>query len=87
MEPNISVVIMAEITDITYFQSPRKLVKWAGLALKVYQSWHKKHITGKIQKGGNKYLRRAVVLICKNIYAKGKKSNKKICVEDKRVNR
>ena len=72
---NTAVAIMAEIADVSYFPSPRKLVKWAGLAPKVYQSGHKKHITGKIHKGGNKYLRRAVVLACQNIYAKGKKTN------------
>ncbi|MHA1231344.1 MAG: transposase [Candidatus Helarchaeota archaeon] len=73
--PNTAVAIMAEIADVSYFPSPKKLVKWAGLAPKVYQSGHKKHITGKIHKGGNKYLRRAVVLACQSIYAKGKKTN------------
>ncbi|MHA1253727.1 MAG: transposase [Candidatus Helarchaeota archaeon] len=42
------------MADIGYFPSPKKLVKWAGLAPRVYQSGHKKKITGKIHKGGNK---------------------------------
>ncbi|MHA1377668.1 MAG: transposase, partial [Candidatus Helarchaeota archaeon] len=47
----------------------------AGLAPRVYQSGHRKKITGKIHKGGNKYLRRALVLACTSIYAKGNSSN------------
>ena len=69
--PNTAAAILAEIADISYFSSPKKLTKWAGLAPRVYQSGHRKHLTGKIHKGGNKYLRRAVVLACQNIYAKG----------------
>ncbi|MHA1381667.1 MAG: IS110 family transposase [Candidatus Helarchaeota archaeon] len=67
--------ILAEIADISYFKSSSKLAKWAGLAPKVYQSGHRKHITGKIHKGGNKFLRRALVLACQNIYAKGTPKN------------
>jgi len=37
----------------------------------VQQSGHRKHITGKLHKGGNKYLRRALTLVCTYIYARG----------------
>ncbi|MBD3226871.1 MAG: transposase [Candidatus Lokiarchaeota archaeon] len=73
--PNLAAAILAEIADISYFPNNKKLVKWAGLAPRIYQSAHRKHITGKIHKGGNKYLRRAVVMACQNIYAKGNKNN------------
>ena len=73
--PFSAAIILAEIADIGYFPSPKKLVKWAGLAPRVYQSGHKKKITGKIHKGGNKYLRRAMTLVCQNIYAKGSRNN------------
>lgn len=69
--PDTAATILAEIADISYFPSPKHLAKWAGLAPRVYQSGHRKHVTGRIHKGGNKYLRRAVVLACQNIYAKG----------------
>jgi len=61
--------------DIAYFPRPEQLVKWAGLAPRVLQSGHKKRVTGKLHKGGNKYLRRALTLACKNIHAKGNSSN------------
>ncbi|MHA1249550.1 MAG: IS110 family transposase [Candidatus Helarchaeota archaeon] len=35
-------IILAEIADTGYFPSPKKLVKWAGLEPRVYQSGHKK---------------------------------------------
>ncbi|MHA1649260.1 MAG: transposase [Candidatus Helarchaeota archaeon] len=73
--PDTAAVILAEIVDISYFPKPAKLVKWAGLAPWVFQSGHRKRITGKIHKGGNKYLRRALTLACQNIHAKGDKSN------------
>ena len=73
--PDTAATILAEIADISYFKNPSKLVKWAGLAPRVYQSGHRKQITGKIHKGGNKYLRRALVLACQNIYAKGSSDN------------
>ncbi|MFX1296607.1 MAG: IS110 family transposase [Promethearchaeota archaeon] len=73
--PDTAATILAEIADISYFPTPAKLAKWAGLAPRVYQSGHRKHITGRIHKGGNKYLRRAVVLACQNIYAKGHPTN------------
>ena len=73
--PDTAATILAEIADISYFKRPSKLVKWAGLAPRVYQSGHRKHVTGKIHKGGNKYLRRALVLACQNMYAKGSTEN------------
>lgn len=73
--PDTAATMLAEIADISYFPTPAKLAKWAGLAPRVYQSGHRKHVTGRIHKGGNKYLRRAVVLACLNIYAKGNTSN------------
>ena len=70
--PDTAAIVLSEIADISYFEKPASLAKWAGLAPRVYQSGHKKNITGKIHKGGNKYLRRAVVLAAQNIYAKVK---------------
>lgn len=68
--PDTAAKIIAEIVDIAYFPSPKQLVKWAGLAPRVHQSGHRKNITGRIHKGGNKHLRRALVLACQNIYAR-----------------
>ena len=72
--PDTAAIILSELADISYFDNPSSLAKWAGLAPKVYQSGHKKNITGKIHKGGNKYMRRAVVLAAQNIYAKAKQN-------------
>jgi transposase len=69
--PDTAFCLLAEIVDINYFATPQNLVKWAGLAPRVNQSGHKKHVTGKIHKGGNKYVRRALSLVCTNIYARG----------------
>jgi transposase len=72
--PNVGVdtalVGVAEIVDVEHFKKPESLVKWTGLAPRVKQSGHKVHVTGKLHKGGNKYLRRALVLDCAHIYAK-----------------
>ena len=73
--PDMASAILAEIVDVSYFDSSPKLVKWAGLAPTVHQSGHKKKKTGKIFKAGNKYLRRAAVMVAMNIYAKGSDSN------------
>lgn len=67
--------ILAEVIDIKLFSKPERLVKWAGLAPRVIQSGHRKKVTGKIHKGGNKHLRRALTLACTNIYSKGKVTN------------
>jgi len=72
--PDTAAIILSEIADISYFDNPASLAKWVGLAPKVYQSGHKKNITGKIHKGGNKYLRRALALATQNIYAKAKQN-------------
>ncbi len=73
--PDTGSAMLAEIVDISYFDKPSQLVKWTGLAPSVYQSGHRKKKTGKIFKAGNKYLRRAVVMVAMNIYAKGNESN------------
>ena len=73
--PDTAAVILAELVDVSYFKTPGKLAKWAGLAPRVYQSGHRKNITGKLHKGGNKFLRRACVLACQNIFAKGTMDN------------
>jgi len=73
--PDTAAIMLTEIVDISYFSSPAKLVKWARLAPRVYQSGHRKRITGKIHKGGNKYLRCALTLACQSINAKGDAKN------------
>ena len=73
--PDTASAILAEIVDISYFETPSKLVKWAGLASTVYQSGHSQRKTGKIFKAGNKYIRRAVVMAAVNVFAKGRDSN------------
>jgi len=69
--PATSIGTVAELVSISHFEDPDQLVKWAGLAPKVKQSGHAKHVTGKLHKGGNKYLRRHLTLACMNMYAKG----------------
>jgi len=73
--PDTAFCVLAEVVDINLFASPEKLVKWAGLAPRVHQSGHRKHITGRIHKGGNKHLRRALTLACAHIYARGDTSH------------
>jgi hypothetical protein len=72
--PDTAAIVLSELADISYFDNPASLAKWAGLAPKVYQSGHKKNVTGKIHKSGNKYLRRALALATQNIYAKAKQN-------------
>jgi len=59
----------------------KKLVKLTGFTPRVSQLGYKKRITLKIHKGGNKYLRRAVILAYQNIYEKGniKTQLKRLC--------
>lgn len=71
IDPDTAFILLGELVDIRYFATPEKLVKWAGLVPKVHQSGQNKHKTGKIHKGGNKYVRRALTLACSNIYARG----------------
>ena len=69
--PDTAAIVLAELVDINYFSSPNKLAKWSGLAPRVLQSGTRKHITGPLHKGGNKYLRRALTLACTYFYARG----------------
>ncbi|MEX2756106.1 MAG: FAD-dependent oxidoreductase [Candidatus Sigynarchaeota archaeon] len=69
--PATSIGTVAEMVSVSHFKEPDQLVKWAGLAPKVKQSGHKKHVTGKLHKGGNKYLRRHLTLACTNMYSQG----------------
>ena len=55
-----------------------KTLKWSGLAPQVNQSGHKKRKTGRIYKGGNKWLRRAVWITAKNCYAHYNESDEPI---------
>ena len=63
--------IMAEILDINHFESPKALVRWAGLNPNVNQSGQKKNVTGHISKKGNKYLRKTLFVCAQNEYAQG----------------
>ncbi len=71
--PNVGIdtalTIIVELVDIRYVSTSKGLVKWAGLAPRVNQSGHRKRQTGRIYKGGNKWLRRAVWIVAKNCYA------------------
>jgi transposase len=59
--------ILAEIVDARYFANARKISKWAGIVPSTSQSGYRKRINGKIYKGGNKYLRRAVWLVAQRV--------------------
>ncbi len=59
--------ILAELVDARYFTNGRKLSKWAGIVPATSQSGYRKRINGKIYKGGNKYLRRAVWLVAQRL--------------------
>ena len=73
--PDTAAAVLAEVVDISFFKRPQHLAKFAGLAPRVIQSGEKKHKSGKIHKGGNKFLRRALTLACTNIYAHGDKNH------------
>ena len=83
--PDTAAIVLAEIADISYFDNPSSLVKWAGLAPRVFQSGHKKNITGRIHKGGNKHLRRALVLSAKNIYDRTKSNPLHMLMREKKA--
>jgi len=83
--PDTAAIVLAEIADISYFNNPSSLVKWTGLAPRVYQSGHKKNITGKIHKGGNKHLRHAIVLSTKNIYDRTKRNPLHMLMREKKA--
>jgi len=80
--PNVGITtaltILVEIVDIRYFWRSKSLVKWSGLAPRVNQSGHRKRKTGRIYKGGNKWLRRAVWITAKNCYAHYNESDEPI---------
>lgn len=80
--PNVGITtaltILIEIVDIQYFWRSKSLVKWSGLAPRVNQSGHRKRKTGRIYKGGNKWLRRAVWITAKNCYAHYNESDEPI---------
>jgi hypothetical protein len=59
--------ILAELVDARYFANGRKLSKWTGIVPATSQSGYRKRINGKIYKGGNKYLRRAVWLVAQRL--------------------
>ena len=80
--PNVgittAITILVELVDIRYFWRSKSLVKWSGLAPRVNQSGHRKRKTGRIYKGGNKWLRRAVWIAAKNCYAHYNESDEPI---------
>ncbi len=57
-----SATILAEIGDITDFDTPEKLASWCGLVPGVYQSAGKL-VTGRITKQGSKHVRRMLVQV------------------------
>ena len=71
-----AVLILAEIVDVRYFSDAGKLARWAGLTPKVIQSGHRKRATGKLNKAGNKYLRRACWIAANGEYMKYGKSQR-----------
>jgi len=75
---NTALTILVEIVDVRYFWHSKSLVKWSGLAPRVNQSGHRKRKTGRIYKGGNKWLRRAVWITAKNCYAHYNESDEPI---------
>jgi len=75
---NTALTILVEIVDIRYFWRSKSPVKWSGLAPRVNQSGHRKRKTGRIYKGGNKWLRRAVWLSARNCYTHYKESEEPI---------
>lgn len=59
--------VLAEIVNIRYFKTAAKLSKWTGLVPGTKQSGYRKRANGRIYKGGNKYLRRAVWLVAQHL--------------------
>ena len=66
--PDTAIKLLAEIVNIKYFKNASKLAKWSGLAPRVNQSGARKHYTGKIHKGGNRYVRAAMTMAVANIH-------------------
>lgn len=67
-----ALILIAEIVDIRFFTSSKKLVKWCGLAPRVNQSGYHKRNNGRLCKSGNKYIRRAAYLAVQADYNVGK---------------
>ena len=65
-----ALIILAEVVDIRYFATSKQLTRWAGLTPSTIQSGHRKRTTGRLYKGGNKYLRRACWVVANMSYAK-----------------
>lgn len=74
--PSVSITtgltFLVEIMDVKFFWRSEALVKWAGMAPRVNQSGYKKRVTGKIYKGGNKFVRYAAFLVAKVDHAHGR---------------
>jgi transposase len=60
-----ALLIASEIGDITRFQSPEKLVSWAGLCPSLHQSGESTHY-GRIKRDGNKHVRWLMVEAAKS---------------------
>lgn len=60
-----ALLIASEIGDVTRFQSPEKLVSWAGLCPSLHQSGEPTHY-GKIKREGNKHVRWLMVEAAKS---------------------
>jgi transposase len=60
--PTLGAIIVSEIGDIHRFSEPSKLVAYAGIDAKVYQSGEFTGTQGKMSKRGSPYLRRALWL-------------------------
>jgi len=64
-----AVSILVEIVNVKCFEHPKSLAKWIGLAPSVNQSGYKKRQSGRIYKGGNKWLRKVLWLAASLDYA------------------
>lgn len=64
-----AISILVEIADVNYFERAKSLAKWIGLAPSVNQSGYKKRHSGRIYKGGNKWLRKVLWLAASLDYA------------------
>ncbi len=61
-----TLIIMAEIVDITFFPKSQGLSRWAGIVPATKQSGYRKRINGRIFKSGNKFLRRACFIVAES---------------------
>jgi hypothetical protein len=65
---------LVEIADINFFERSKSLAKWTGLTPRVNQSGFKKRQTGRLYKGGNKWLRKTIYYVASLDYAHLKKT-------------